>query len=540
MSRESFVTRQLLKLVLRVVHRPKTALAIALGIVGICAAFASVKLQISTDQDELFSRNVPFFKNYLHFTEDFPENQAGYVILRAKDPDHPPAVGQWAAAADAVTDALRNAKKYVREVDGRIPLGQLGAQGLLFDTPENVRQHTKDVTRLIPLAKLWGESPTFLTRFLGSTPIERFVSGLGLQKPDTESAGFVTLLANSWSQSLLRLNKPVKLGDPVPDLAILGATDPDDLGYYYVPDEAEPGRYLLLIKVFERDTYTSMGSLADVINGIRRTAEDAGKAFPEFQIDLSGRPALEADEMVTTDQDARRSEIVALTAVFIGLAVALRSIWLAVAAELALGVGIGWAFGWATLSVGRLNLLSMVFLIALIGIGMDYLIQVLLRYRRERARRSSPRTIWVAVFKYVAAPINTACLGAAGAFFVAVFTDFRGAAELGIIASGGLLLCLATGYVVLPALLTLLPAKPQPAAAERKRPSTATATAAKAAAAPIESVPEIAGRRSRHWWLVLPLLWALLLLVAPSRSPGGHGSIRACSICRLRTSGRFS
>src|SRR6202044_2857823 len=66
--------------------------------------------------------------------------------------------------------------------------------------------------------------------------------------------------------------------------------------------------------------------------------------------------------------------------------------------------------------------------------------------------------IWAGVFKYVAAPINTACLGAAGAFFVSVFTDFRGAAELGIIASGGLLLCLLTAHTVLPPMLTLWPA----------------------------------------------------------------------------------
>lgn len=38
-----------------------------------------------------------------------------------------------------------------------------------------------------------------------------------------------------------------------------------------------------------------------------------------------------------------------------------------------------------------------------------------------------------------------------------MFTDFRGAAELGIVAGGGLLLCLASGYTVLPALLVLFP-----------------------------------------------------------------------------------
>jgi len=79
------------------------------------------------------------------------------------------------------------------------------------------------------------------------------------------------------------------------------------------------------------------------------------------------------------------------------------------AAEIALGVGIGWSFGWATLTIGQLNLLSLVFLIALIGIGMDYLVQILTRYRLEARRYTRPAAVWVRVFEHVGPPINTAC-----------------------------------------------------------------------------------------------------------------------------------
>ena len=75
----------------------------------------------------------------------------------------------------------------------------------------------------------------------------------------------------------------------------------------------------------------------------------------------------------------------------------------------------------------------------------------------EVARRADPKLVWVAVFRQVGAPINTACLGAAGAFLVSLFTDFAGAADLGLIAGGGLLLCLLAGYTFLPAILTLFP-----------------------------------------------------------------------------------
>src|SRR5436190_5618752 len=192
---------------------------------------------------------------------------------------------------------------------------------------------------------------------------------------------------------------------------------------------------------------------------MREAVESVAASFPEFKKPvITGRPALEADEMTTSDHDTRIAEICGLSLVFVVLLFFLRNLWLVIAAELCLGVGIGWTFGWATLMVGRLNLLSLVFVIALIGIGMDYLIQVLTRYRFEKKRYTRPQAVWARVFRFVSAPISTACAGAAGAFFVALLTNFRGAGELGLIAGGGLLLCLLAGYTVLPALLTLFPA----------------------------------------------------------------------------------
>ena len=170
---------------------------------------------------------------------------------------------------------------------------------------------------------------------------------------------------------------------------------------------------------------------------------------------ISGRPALEADELAVSDRDARLAEVAGLSLVFMVLWAFLgvrnrkdllqfcccgagllavwilyflgifginhviagtcicmaifvvpevlsrnkRGLWLAIAAELCLGVGIGWTFGWATISVGRLNLLSLVFVIALIGIGMDYLIQILTRATAfEKKRYTRPQAVWRGCF----------------------------------------------------------------------------------------------------------------------------------------------
>jgi predicted RND superfamily exporter protein len=484
-----FFHRRLLIAVLAIVSRPRTTLVVALTALIACIVFAKLRLNISTDQNDLFSHNVGFFRDYLDFIEKFPENEAIYVIVRPSDPGKMPPVKRWTQAADAIADRLRQIPQYVKSVDSHVPLDKLGAQGILFDDPEQVRQELQSARRFVPLVKLWGEKPSLGEQLLGPTPIERFLAGVNLTTANAETMQFVGTLAKSWEQTINQKDDhPI-----VPDLKTMDATDPSRLGYFYVPNSQDPSKHQLLIRVYKQPQFTSLTAITEEVDAIRQASVSAGSAFPEFTVAITGRPALDADEMGTTDSDSHRAETVALIVVFIGLAIMLRSLWLALAAELSLAVGIGWTFGWATLSLGELNLLSIVFLIALIGIGMDYLVQILMRYRREARRYTRPREIWLRVFGHVSAPINTACLGAAGAFLVSIFTNFRGAAELGIIAGGGLLLCLLAGYTVLPALLTIFPPKLKRLEAHNRFPAP--------------SPPHSAAVR-----LIGPVLWSALLL----------------------------
>jgi len=394
----------------------------------------------------------------------------------------------------------------------------LGAQGLLFDSPARVREARASAPQFAQLIKIWASPPGPLESLAGTTPSERFLRLTSAAPDRAKVAPLVGLIADTWRQTLSQTRPTApdhsvattngasalpeyraagSQGVVVPDLAKLEATDPSRLGYYYVPDASDPARHILLVRIYPRNDYNSLTAACAGIDAIRAAMAEVQKGFPEFEFGLSGRPVLEADEMRTTDTDSHRSEVLALLTVFLGLLVMLQSLGLALAAEGALLIAIGWTFGWATLSVGRLNLLSIVFLIALIGIGMDYLVQILTRYRSEAARRGSPETIWHGVFRHVGPPINTACFGAAGAFLVSLLTEFRGAAELGIIAGVGLLLCLLAGYTVLPALLTVFPVKVPPDVAMPIAP---------------DAVQPAVG-----WtWIIGPILWiAAVCAMAP-------------------------
>jgi predicted RND superfamily exporter protein len=489
-----FLQRRILKAVLSVTAHPRVTLFIVAATLFASIMLAATRLTLSSDQNKLFSSTVPFFRNYLEFTQKFPENEAVYIVVENKDGTKP-AVKDWTAVADAITNRLRNLPDAVVAVDSHIPIEQLGRQGILFENPAKLPGEFADAkNQIVPLAQIWGEKPG-VTAILGSSPMERFVSSLSLAPAGDRAmaADFITTLSTSWTDSIQHPADPIEVGHAVPDLSTLGSDDPSRLGYYYVPNEVDRSRSQLLVRVYPRRDFTSLTGVTRIVDAIRDAAVDAAKPYGDFNIGVTGRPALEADEMRVSDEDSHRAEILALIVVFIGLVAMLRSLWLALAAEISLGVGIGWTFGYATLARGELNLLSIVFLIALIGIGMDYLVQILSRYRLEYRRYQRPAAVWVRVFQHVGPPIQTACLGAACAFFVSIFTDFQGAADLGIVAGGGLLLCLITGYTVLPALLTIFPPAIKPYPADMRY--TARPRFAKAER------------------LMLPMLWILALVL---------------------------
>ena len=164
---------------------------------------------------------------------------------------------------------------------------------------------------------------------------------------------------------------------------------------------------------------------------------------------------LENDEMRRSRSDMSRALIISFLGVGLILMLGFRGLRHPLLALAMLAVGMAWTFGYTTIFVGHLNILSISFAVILIGLGIDFAIHFLARYLELRHEGEPLRTALTKSSAGVGAGVVTAAVTTAAAFFAATFTQFLGVAELGIIAGGGILICAATTFLVLPALVAL-------------------------------------------------------------------------------------
>src|SRR5678816_1248839 len=157
---------------------------------------------------------------------------------------------------------------------------------------------------------------------------------------------------------------------PVPALANHGYFLSDDHRLLYVViDLAEVPR-------------TFAAERAAVLD-IRRAVADLRPEFPSVQAGVTGVPALFTDEMSATSRDGELAGVVSMVLTLGLLLLAFRRIATSCAMLAVLAVSLGWSMGLLTLVVGHLTVYSMMFVSVVIGIGIDYGIYFLFRYREE-------------------------------------------------------------------------------------------------------------------------------------------------------------
>jgi len=198
----------------------------------------------------------------------------------------------------------------------------------------------------------------------------------------------------------------------------------------------------------------------EVMARMHEMRERLGLDQGPVRLRFTGSAALSYEEMRSVIEGAGLTGLLALVAVTIVMLAGLRSVPLSLIALVNLALGLVITAGFAAVAIGRVNLISVSFVVLYIGLGVNYAVHYLLRYREiiqlEPAGPTAAIRSTITAGRFLLYPLTLSAVTTALGFFAFVPTAFSGIAELGLIAGVAMMVTLLLSYTALPAMLALL------------------------------------------------------------------------------------
>ncbi len=453
-----------------VVAKPKVWVSIAIFAAILSGVYAFLFLEMDTDQNDLVSNELEYNKRYLSYLEEFGDQEHLFVVIQTDDID----LGK--KIAREVSDKIKPLIEAgdVEECLYRLDLSGIDKNSLLLLDPQLVEALTTEAIAQREVLQALLANDQGLTGFISAihslmkvegAPNEqeasKFELGLNLLNQLLEamrdavkgkspgsaqgesSEGLSSLLQNPQFQSLLQRDPWKDLIDP--NFLIQASAD----GYFFFGD-------LCFVMIMPSKDYETLEVIREPLRKIREILASVRTQYPDVPIGLTGRPVLQADEMMTTEKDMTLASIIALGAVLLLFMLFFKAVRRPILTGCVLLIGLGITFGLVTLFVGHLNLLSMVFAVMLVSLGTDFGVHIIARYQEELASGKSIYDALLAAQVHAGRSNLTGATTTAAAFYTTLLIDFKGLAELGFIAGTGVLVCMLVMNFILPAVVLLV------------------------------------------------------------------------------------
>jgi len=330
---------------------------------------------------------------------------------------------------------------YVRRVDYKADLDFMKEHGFML-IKEDELKNLKDIFQDPGL-------PSLLTNINDAFEKEYIQPEESISSREEEDGALVFINGiNSW---LVEMEKTLLTEEVTPantheavDRLLLG--EPYFLSY---------DRQALIMNLAPTFSMMDIYLMVDGTDAVQGVLDEVLKDHPNVKAGLSGAIPLGRDEMVYSSKGLEISMLLSMIAIGALLFLAFRIASAPVMALLNLIVGIIWAAGIVAIVVPVLNIMTAMFMIILIGLGIDYSIHIISTFSEMRANGLSIEEAMHTGLAKSGGGVSTGALTTAVAFLALMTGDSRAMSELGLVTAIGLLVIMATSFIFLPTLLVV-------------------------------------------------------------------------------------
>ena len=400
-----------------------------LGFSALLLLFSLDGLGVNTNENDLFSDDLPFYALREDFNRSFPSMVDPLLVVVD------------AATVDLAHEAAR-----------RLAL-HLEAQPAHFRRVEQP------------------DSGAFLDRhaflYLESAELEDLVDNLFTVQPylaelsrDTSLRGFLRMLSEAVDASVEGDLEGVNLDDVLDRVGDATNAHLEGEGYPLAWADVITGRestprdrrrFLLIQPVVD---FSQLSPAKASLLALRASVAELGfDGRNGVLVRATGVFPLSYEEMEQLDSQTMRAGLASFVLVALILILGLGSLRLVAASLLTLLAGLAITASFAALAIGHLNLISVAFAVLFIGLSIDFAIHLCVRFREEMPRRPSTRAALCAAAESVGGSLVLCATTTAIAFLSFLPTDYVGVAELGLIAGAGMFISLFANLTLLPTLI---------------------------------------------------------------------------------------
>ena len=415
--------------------------------------FAVEKLSFKNDRGDLVANNLDYVEAYEKYRQEFEDFDGMMVVISGQDPE------RMKEFSDFLVAKIKLHSQSFSTVFHKVDTEYFREKGLLYlkkselvDLVIKINSHEnflRKINRSPGLNELMESINAEISTGMVSSILTGFLENEYSQR-DKDETGDLSFLIALEKQMLLYLQGKESYRSPWISFLTGGKKSLNEEGYLVSANER-----LMFILLAHNENNKEDRSTLNSINLLRKLIKKTHTEFPEIEVGLTGEDVIAADEMAITQVDVRNASQIALFGVTLLFIIAYRGVIKPLFAVLSLVIALCWSVGWATLVVGHLNILTIVFTTILIGLGIDFGIHILERYKEERMSGSNALNALQKTVQGTGRGNFAGAVTTALAFGGMVFTDFIGIVELGKISSGGIFFCMISMILVLPAFISL-------------------------------------------------------------------------------------
>jgi hopanoid biosynthesis associated RND transporter like protein HpnN len=479
------VIHRILQHAMRLVARMVCAAPVAIVIVAVLAAAAAVwmlatRFSVVNNTSDLLSDKSKSKLSYNELVKDFGTDSRFIILIKSDDP------AKNRQAADAIGPWLETLKPHITTVLYKIDYSSVKPRLLFTASVDQLKKVAGQVENDVKQQKAQQTKSVQATQTaldlnsVLSEANDKFSDSYLRQKSNWKEfkpfvAQFISILNKVADQAEGKTEAPKsKAAGAKPNAANnmdFDTGDADEMLAQHEYFSLQDGKALLVFAYPGEIEPDSPAPYSNTLAKIRQHLVDLGSQFPGVEMKVTGEPALDDEQIRSSTSDAIKAGIITVCLILglfffsyrmqwprpfgLGRFFGMIFLWRPALTFVALILGVLWSLGFALVAVGHFNILSIAVIPMVLGIGIDFGIQMLGRYEEELGHGRSVAEAIMTACEHTAVAIITGASTTAAAFFTLCFNDFTGLAELGVIAGCSMVFCLLANLILLPAMFIL-------------------------------------------------------------------------------------